>query len=69
VLWLGNLFDKKSFSQKILYKTGFYSFFLTLTILFLYPLAASLELDVSIFDKKVWEKFGLKLAISSQITP
>ncbi|WP_276391016.1 adenylate/guanylate cyclase domain-containing protein [Eudoraea chungangensis] len=57
VLWLGNLFDKKSFSQKILYKTGFYSFFLTLTILILYPLAASLELDVSIFDKKVWEKF------------
>lgn len=27
VLWLGRLFSKRSFAQKLLYKVGFYTFF------------------------------------------
>ncbi len=57
VMWLGNLFNKKSFSKKILYKVGFYTFFLLLVILIIYPLAAALELGRSPLDGVVIGKF------------
>lgn len=58
VFWLGNLFVNKSFWQKIIYKMGFYIFFMLLIILVTYPIAAALELDVSIFEPRVWNKFS-----------
>ena len=58
VLCMGHLFSKKSFTQKLLYKVGFYTFFLLLVILITYPLAAGVELDVSPFDTQVREKFS-----------
>lgn len=58
VLWLGNLFSKKSFSLKIGYKVIFYSFFLLLVILITYPLAAGVELHKSPLDPIVWKRFS-----------
>lgn len=56
VLWLGNLFGKNSFSQKILYKVAFYTLFLVVIIIGIYPLAASIELNRSPFDVRVLNK-------------
>jgi len=58
VLWLGNLFINKSFWRKIVYKMGFYTFFMLLVILVTYPIAAGIELDVSPFNNLVWNKFS-----------
>lgn len=58
VVWLGNLFSKKSFSQKIGYKVIFYTIFLLVVILITYPLAAGVELHVSPLDPTVWERFS-----------
>ncbi len=58
VLWLENLFGQKSLSKKILYKTGFYTVFMFIIIGITYPIAAGLELNVSPFDKSVWQKFS-----------
>ncbi len=57
VLWLGNLFNKKNFSQKIGYKVVFYTIFLLLVIFIAYPFAAGLELNVSPLDTIVWNRF------------
>ncbi len=57
VLWLGKLFINKSFWQKLLYKMGFYTFFLVVVILITYPIAAGLELGVSPLDSRVRTKF------------
>jgi adenylate cyclase len=56
VVWLGNLFAKKSLVRKITYKLVFYTIFLLLVILITYPIAAALELRVSLFDPIVLEK-------------
>lgn len=56
VLWLGNLFSKKSLLGKIVYKLGFYTTFLLLVILISYPIAAALESQVSLFDPIVFDK-------------
>ncbi|SDM54706.1 adenylate/guanylate cyclase domain-containing protein [Kriegella aquimaris] len=58
VLWLGKLFGKNSFSQKILYKVGFYTLFLIVIIIVIYPIAASIELHKSPFDTIVLNKFS-----------
>ncbi len=57
VVWLGNLFSKKNFSQKIGYKVVFYTIFLLLVIFIAYPFAAGLELNVSPLDTIVWNRF------------
>ncbi|WP_273273286.1 adenylate/guanylate cyclase domain-containing protein [Maribacter polysiphoniae] len=58
VLWLGNLFSKKSFTLKIGYKVVFYTLFLLGVILITYPIAAALELQVTPFDRRVFNKFS-----------
>ncbi|WP_375323516.1 adenylate/guanylate cyclase domain-containing protein [Flagellimonas sp. GZD32] len=58
VLWLGKRFKSKSFSIKILYKMGFYLLFMLLINLITYPIAASIELNVSVWHNAVWEKFS-----------
>ncbi|MFX0557769.1 adenylate/guanylate cyclase domain-containing protein [Maribacter sp. CXY002] len=57
VAWLGNLFSKKSFSQKIGYKVVFYTLFLLVVIIIAFPIAAGVELHVSPLDSIVWERF------------
>lgn len=56
VLWLGNLFSKKSLSHKIAYKFCFYTLFLLLVILISYPIAAALESQISLFDSIILDK-------------
>ncbi len=56
VVWLGNLFGKKSFLQKIGYKSFFYTIFLLLIIFISYPIAAALESQISLFDPIVLDK-------------
>ncbi|MBL1214807.1 MAG: adenylate/guanylate cyclase domain-containing protein [Ignavibacteriae bacterium] len=56
LLWINKLFSKKSFTKKIIYKTLFYTLILFVITLITFPIAASLELDVSIFDEQVWAK-------------
>jgi adenylate cyclase len=56
LLWINKLFSKKSFTKKIIYKTIFYTFILFVITLITFPVAASLELGVSIFDEQVWVK-------------
>ncbi|MEP2058115.1 MAG: adenylate/guanylate cyclase domain-containing protein [Maribacter litoralis] len=58
VVWLGNLFRKKSFLIKIAYKFGFYSILLLLVILISYPIAASLESNIFLFDPIVLDKLA-----------
>ena len=62
VVWLGNLFGKKSFLRKIGYKFVFYTIFLLVIILISYPIAAALESQISLFDpivlEKLWDFLG-----------
>lgn len=58
VLWLGNLFNNKSFYKKILYKLGLYSFLLLITIIIVYPIAASIELGLPVFHQLVLQKLS-----------
>ena len=57
VYWFRDLFSKYSFSRKLLSKFFFYTFFLFLIISVTYPLAASLEMQLSFWDQSVWQKF------------
>lgn len=58
LFYLNKRLAHKSFAKKILYKLLFYSilFFLITTIT--YPIAVSMELHLSYFDARVWNKFG-----------
>ncbi|WP_218648154.1 adenylate/guanylate cyclase domain-containing protein [Winogradskyella forsetii] len=58
VLWLSNLFSKKSLSLKIAYKFGFYTIFLLLVIFISYPIAAAIESQISIFDPIIFNKLS-----------
>ena len=58
VVWMGELFRKKSFLQKIGYKVVFYTFFLLVVIFITFPIAAGVELHSSPFDPIVWERFS-----------
>lgn len=55
--FLSKLFEKKAFLVKISSKFIIYIAFFLLVILLTYPLAASIELDTSILNKKVWDKY------------
>jgi adenylate cyclase len=56
VVYLNNVFSKKSLTQKILYKFLIYAAVMLLIILITYPLAAGLEENISVFSQKVWNK-------------
>lgn len=55
--FLSKLFAKKSFLVKISSKFIIYLAFFFIIILVNYPIAASIELDTSILDKIVWDKY------------
>ncbi|RTE53852.1 adenylate/guanylate cyclase domain-containing protein [Arenibacter aquaticus] len=57
LLYLNQVFSKKSFTKKIVYKTIFYILLLLIITAITYPIAKSLELKTSIFDKRVWDIF------------
>lgn len=57
LLYLNQVFSKKSFTKKIVYKTIFYILLLLIITSITYPIAKSLELNISILDKRVWDIF------------
>ena len=57
VLFLEQLFINKSLGKKIAYKLLLYAAFISICILITYPIAASLELNTSLFDTKVWRRY------------
>ncbi|MBC2844901.1 adenylate/guanylate cyclase domain-containing protein [Winogradskyella flava] len=59
LVFLNRLFIKKSFRSKIVYKFLFYALVMYVIVLIAYLIAASMELDVSISDSKVWDKYKL----------
>jgi len=61
VLYLNQVFAKKSFTKKILYKTLIYTLIIFVVIIVSYPIAVSLELNTHILDKRVWDRLSLFL--------
>ncbi|WP_276166083.1 adenylate/guanylate cyclase domain-containing protein [Zobellia alginiliquefaciens] len=57
IFWLKNIFNNRSLAKEIASKMGFYILFFLGVMIVLYPIAASIELDVSPLDSMVWEKF------------
>lgn len=57
VYFFSKLFLHKRFWQKLIYKTGFYLLFMLVIISITYPIAAAIELEVSLFDKLIGQKF------------
>lgn len=57
ILFINHFFSNKSFFIKMIGKLMFYSLFLFIIICLTYPVAASIELNTSILDIKVWNKF------------
>ncbi len=55
---LENLFRNRSFFAKILYKLSLYTVLMLAVVAVLYPIAAAIELGVSITDAAVWAKFS-----------
>ncbi|MFC4636319.1 adenylate/guanylate cyclase domain-containing protein [Dokdonia ponticola] len=57
VKYLSRWFEKNSFLVKIGSKFFIYLLFFLLIIVINFPIAASLELDTTIVDQRVWDKF------------
>lgn len=57
LVYLNDVLAKKSLAKKILYKLLIYILFFFAIILITFPLAASLELNTNILDKRVWDKY------------
>jgi len=57
VMFLNRLFERKSFGVKIISKFLIYATFFFLLIFINFQIAASMELDTSIFDKRVWRRY------------
>lgn len=56
LVYLNDRFASKSLTQKIVYKTLFYSLLLFAVTLTTFPIAASMELDAHLWDERVWDK-------------
>lgn len=57
LVFLNRLFERKSFAVKIISKFLIYAAFFFLLIFISFQIAASMELDTSIFDRRVWERY------------
>ncbi|MCB0595110.1 MAG: adenylate/guanylate cyclase domain-containing protein [Lewinellaceae bacterium] len=68
LVYLHDAFAKKSFTKKILYKLLIYTLALSLIILITYPIAASMDLNASIFDSRVWDRYFQFLASMTHLS-
>ena len=57
LIFVERLFSRRSFLSKILYKFLLYTLMMLVIISIAYPIAASFESQISIFDQQVWQKF------------
>jgi adenylate cyclase len=68
IFFLDRIFAKKSFTRKILSKIFVYALLLFVITLITYPIAASLELNTNILDKRVWQKLLNYLSSSTHLS-
>ena len=61
IFYMDKAFAKLSFSKKILYKIIIYFLMLFVVTILTFPIAASIELNTTIFDSQVWDKLFLYL--------
>lgn len=66
--FVNELFAKRSFASKLIFKTLTYSVFLFIIITITFPIAASMELHVSILDQQVWNKYVEYLKSTTNIS-
>ncbi len=57
-LYVERLFRDRNFLQKIIYKLGLYALIMLVIIVLAYPIAASLEEGIPLFDSRVWRRFN-----------
>ena len=57
--YLDSAFINKRFIVRFIYKLTIYTFLFFVVELILFPIAVSLELDVSLFDKQVWMRYAV----------
>jgi len=57
LVFVNRLFERKSFAVKIISKFLIYAAFFFLLIFVSFQIAASMELDISIFDRRIWERY------------
>lgn len=55
--YLHNIFVSKNFAFRFVSKVVIYSSFVTLVVLITFPIAASLEMNTSLWNNSVWEKY------------
>lgn len=58
LLYMHNRFVDRSLTRKIVYKVFFYSLLLFMVTVVTFPIAASMELDTSLWDLRVWDKLA-----------
>lgn len=56
--YLNRLFEKQRFLVKIISKFLIYAAFFFVVILIAFPIAASMELNTSVVDQRVWSRYG-----------
>ena len=56
LLFLNRRFAHRSLRVKLVGKTGFYMLFLLTVMLVTFPIAAAMEMGVSLVDRRVWER-------------
>lgn len=59
ILWLEKVFKDRSFAKKLLFEFAVYLVFLECMLLLNYPIVASMEQNVSLFDDSVWERLKI----------
>ncbi len=58
LVYLNNAFIKRSFWQKILFKSLVYASLMFIIIGIAYPIAASMEEGIPVWDREIWKRFG-----------
>jgi len=58
LLLVGRLFRSRSFISKIFYKFMLYAVLMLLIISITYPIAASFESGIPVYDQRIWSRFG-----------
>jgi len=65
IIWLEKHFKSISFFKKIIYKFFIYTLVLFIAVIILYPIAATIELQLAIWEKEIWLKLLRFLASTS----
>ena len=58
LLYLNRRFATRSLGAKLVGKTAFYALLLTGVVLVTFPVAAAMEMDVSLADPRIWRRLG-----------